>query len=76
MSVQLNVDYQQIVELVQQLSHDEQDNLIDQILARRFEERSLSVEEKLRLFDAAKIHTAVNETPSVRREDWYDDDGR
>ena len=76
MAIQLNINYIQVIQLVEQLSEAEQNDLIQQILLRRADSRPLTVEEKIRLFDAAKLHAEVNETPSVRREDWYDDDGR
>lgn len=76
MAVQLNIDYQQVMHLVEQLSASEQDELISKILLRRAQQRPLTIEEKLYLWDASKIHSEVNETPSARREDWYDDDGR
>ena len=76
MTVQLGIDYEQVIQLVEQLSQAEQDDLISKLLLRRAEQRPLTVEEKLRLFDLAKIHAEVKQTPSPRREDWYDDDGR
>jgi hypothetical protein len=33
-------------------------------------------DEKLRRLRAAQIDSAVNQEPSPRRADWYDDDGR
>jgi len=74
MVVQLNIEYGQLVELVKQLPPAQQKDLIAQLLTTQ--EHPLSAEEKIQLLDAAKIHRAVNEEPSVRREDWYDDDGR
>lgn len=40
------------------------------------QKRQLSVDEKMRLLRSVQISAEVNEEPSVRREDWYGDDGR
>ena len=61
---------------MQQLSEEQQKDLITQILTHRARQRPLIPEEKIQLLDAAKLHNPVNETPSVRRSDWYDDNGR
>lgn len=76
MAVQLTIDYEQLVELVEQLSEEQQKELIGRLLTQRAQQRPLTAEEKIQLFDAAKIHNAVNITPSIRREDWCGDDGR
>jgi len=76
MAVQLDIDYGQVIQVVEQLSEEEQDDLISRILVRRAEHRPLTIQEKLRLFDAAKIRNEIREMPSPRREDWYDDEGR
>lgn len=76
MGVQLTVDYEQVVELVEQLSEEQQKALIARLLRQRAQQRPLTAEEKIQLFDAAKVSNLVNQTPSVRRQDWYDDDGR
>jgi hypothetical protein len=76
MTVQLSIDYDQLVELVKQLSETQRKDLIAQLLSEAAQRRPLTVEEKIQLLDAAQLENAVNEAPSVRREDWYDDDGR
>jgi hypothetical protein len=76
MAVQLDIEYENLVQLVQQLSDDEQKRLIERILSQRAAVRPLTVEEKIQLLDAAKLNNLINEMPSIRREDWYDDDGR
>jgi hypothetical protein len=65
----------QVVELVDQLSPEEQTALTAYLLesARK---RQLSAEEKIRLLRSAQIDVAVLQEPSIRREDWYGDDGR
>ncbi len=76
MAIQLNIDYSEVVQLVEQLSEEQQKDLIAQILTQRARQRPLTAEEKIQLLDAAKLHNPVNQTPSVRRSDWYDDNGR
>ncbi len=75
MAIQLSIDYSELVELVEQLSEEQQKDLITQILTQRARHRSLTSEEKIQLLDAAKLHNPVNESPSIRRVDWYDDNG-
>ncbi|MAS37947.1 MAG: hypothetical protein CL610_28390 [Anaerolineaceae bacterium] len=76
MALQLPIQYEQLIELVEQLSEEQQQDLIKRLLARSAHQRPLTVEEKLQLLDAVKLDVAVNEEPSIRRVDWYDDDGR
>lgn len=76
MAVQLNIDYDQIVELVEQLSEEQQRDLIARLLTHRARQHPLTAEEKIQLLDAAKLHNPINAAPSVRREDWYGEDGR
>jgi len=76
MAVQLNIDYSEVVHLVEQLSEEQQKDLITQILTQRARQRPLTAEEKIQLLDAAKLHNPVNEAPSISRADWYDEKGR
>lgn len=76
MALQLPIQYEQLVDLVQQLSEEQQKDLIRRLLALQAQQRPLSIEEKLKLLDAVKLDVPINEEPSVRRVDWYDDDGR
>jgi hypothetical protein len=76
MAIHLNIDYSEVVQLVEQLSEEQQRDLITQILTQRSRQRPLTTEEKIQLLDAAKLHNPVNQAPSVRRIDWYDDNGR
>jgi hypothetical protein len=69
MAVQLNIDYDDLVGLVEQLSEGQQQDLITQILTHRARQRPLTPEEKIQLLDAAKLHNPVNEAPSVRRSE-------
>lgn len=76
MALRLPIEYEQLLELVEQLSEEQQRDLTKRLLARQAQQRPLTIEEKLKLLDAVKLDVAINEEPSVRREDWYDDDGR
>lgn len=84
MALQHPIRYEQLVELVEQLSEEQQKDLIKRLLTRDVthprsrlaQQRPLTVEEKLKLLDAVKLNVAVNEEPSIRRVDWYNDDGR
>lgn len=80
MTLQLPIRYEQLVELVDQLSEEQQQDLMKRLLrrdmTRHAQQRPLTVEEKLRLLDAIKLDVAINEEPSIRRVDWYDDEGR
>jgi hypothetical protein len=76
MTIHLPLQFQQVVDLVDQLSEQEQQILIQRLLARNTEMSPLTPAEKIRLFDASKLHNRVLETPSPRRADWYNDDGR
>ncbi len=76
MALQLPIRYEQLVELVEQLSEEQQKDLVKRLLTRQAQQRPLTVEEKLKLLDAVKLNVPVNEEPSIRRVDWYDDGGR
>jgi hypothetical protein len=73
MKVNEPIQYEQLIDLVQQLSEEQQQDLIRRLLALQAQH---SIEQKLKLLDAVKLDVPVNEEPSVRRVDWYDDDGR
>ena len=70
MAVQLKIDYEKLVELVEQLSEAEQKDLIVRLLTQRAHRRSLTIEERIQLLDAAKLNNPINEEPSIRREHW------
>ena len=75
MAVQLNIPYETLIELVEQLPDEQQQTLLERLLEKK-KERPLSTEEKINLLDAAKLSIPVKNNPSIRREDWYGDDGR
>lgn len=75
MFVQLQIPYETLVELVDQLPQEQKDALI-QHLQGVAQQRQLTREERLALFEASIRSNPVNQEPSIRREDWYDDAGR
>lgn len=76
MTIQLTIDYEQLVALVDQLSEDQRTALLLHLVGSDAKSQPLSVEEKIRLLDAAKMNPVIQQSPSIRREDWYGDDGR
>ena len=66
---------EEIIALVDTLTPIEQTQLTAHLIevARS---RQLSVSEKMTLLRAAQIDVEVIHEPSIRREDWYGDDGR
>jgi hypothetical protein len=74
--VQLQLDYEQVLDLVEQLPKVQREHLVARLLAQPVIQPELTLEEKLRRLDEAILDNPVLENPSPRREDWYDDDGR
>lgn len=70
-----SVTYEQVVELVDQLPPHEQTQLVSHLLEMA-RARPLTSDEKMRLLRAVQIDVKVLCEPSIRREDWYNDDGR
>ena len=62
--------------LAVELGKQHDNELIARLLTRISTHRKLTVDETLRLFDAVAVDVTVKEMPSVRRADWYGDDGR
>lgn len=75
MAVQLTISYETLLALVEQLPVHQQHELLLRLL-QKTKPRALSKEEKRALFHASILSVPVHEVPSVRRQDWYDDDGR
>ena len=76
MAVQLRIPYDTLRELVKQLPPDEREQLLSELLQSISSERPLTKKERYVLLDAMKSNQKVQETPSIRRENWYGDDGR
>lgn len=74
MVVKLNIPYETLIELVEQLPAEQQDDLLKRLSRRG--EQPLTVADKLRLLNEVAVDVPINEAPSIRREDWYGDDGR
>jgi hypothetical protein len=74
-TVQLNLSYETLLDLIEQLPVDQKRDLLMRLLedARN---RVLSKEEKQALYHASILSIPIKEEPSIRREDWYGDDGR
>ncbi|HML20969.1 MAG TPA: hypothetical protein PKD09_04930 [Aggregatilinea sp.] len=75
MAVQLDIPYETLVTLVEQLSEDQKIALLRHLQGHT-EQKPASAADKKALLRAAQLHLPVNEEPSPRREDWYDDDDR
>lgn len=75
MTLSLPIQYEQLLELVDQLDEDQQKDLLSHLLARTVSPPA-GIQEKLSLLDALKLDAAISEAPSIRRADWYGDDGR
>ncbi|MBZ0307149.1 MAG: hypothetical protein K8I82_13850 [Anaerolineae bacterium] len=73
MSVQLPISYEMLVQLVEQLSEAQRQDLMRRLGATVSQHLP---EEKLALLRTVQFEVEVLEEPSDRREDWYDDDGR
>jgi len=70
-----DITFETIMELIDRLTPQEQTELAARLLETA-RNRRLSVQEKMKLLRAAQIDVAVLQEPSIRREDWYGDDGR
>lgn len=75
MTVTLQIPFETLVELAKQLPPDKKADLIAHLQGVS-QQRELTKEERLALFEATIRSHPVNQEPSIRREDWYDDDGR
>lgn len=65
----------EILRAVQELSPAERATLIHR-LQEQTRQHPSSVDEKVALLRAAQLDVPVNREPSLRRADWYEDDGR
>jgi hypothetical protein len=76
MAVQLTIPYETLVKLVEQLPEEQQQELMERLLAGK-KAAALTQSERLAAYHASIMSTpSLREEPSIRREDWYDDDGR
>ena len=75
MSVQLTITFDNLLELAEQLKPEEKQSLIEH-LQQETKPRRLSKEEFKDLLHSMIIDLPLAQPFSLRREDWYDDDGR
>lgn len=75
MAVQLTIPYETLVELVEQLPPEQQENLLQRILTGK-RASNLTRSERVAAYRASIMSVPLREEPSIRREDWYGDDGR
>lgn len=76
MAVQLTIPYETLVELVEQLPEVEQKALMERLLSGKQAATLLTKAERVAAYHASIMSVPLREEPSIRREDWYDDDGR
>jgi hypothetical protein len=76
MAVQLTIEFDKLVELVDQLPDEQQLNLVQHVLQRP-KDRTLTPQEKIELLNST-VHDlgSIPVDFSFSREDWYGDDGR
>jgi hypothetical protein len=74
-SVQLQINYETLVELVEQLPESQQQDLVHHLL-KKAPHIPLTTQEKMSLLRSAQLDVPINEEPPIRREDGYGDDGR
>jgi len=75
MGVQLNIFFDALLDLIEQLSEDQKRDLFQRLM-KILASREQTPDEWMTLLRSAQIDAPVAEEPSLRREDWYDDDGR
>ena len=75
-SSQIRLHIKQYDQLFQEFDQNWGEELLAKILIQVAKFRTLSAREKIFLLDAAKIDVPIKKMPSMRREDWYGDDGR
>ena len=67
--------YEQVIELVEQLTQQEKQAVL-QYLQEQMAQRELTTEERRKLFESMILDLPWDENWSLRREDWYNDEGR
>ncbi len=65
--------YEEVVKLAETLSYDEQICLMNHLQTKTTQHR-LPSNQWNDLFDSLKINIPLAELPSLKREDWYDDE--
>ena len=67
---------ERINELTEEITRPHDNDLVARLLMRVGKQRKLTLDEQFRLVDAVRLDWKVKEQPSLRRADWYGDDGR
>ena len=73
---QIELHVKQYDQILQEFDRDWGEELLANILIQVAKYRPLTAKEKIFLLDAARIDIPIKKMPSMRREDWYGDDGR
>lgn len=63
-------------DLTEEITKKYDNDLVARLLMRVGKQRKLTVDEQLRLADSVTLEWKVKEQPSLRRADWYGDDGQ
>jgi hypothetical protein len=66
---------QTVLALIEQLSPQEQTQLAAHLLEHA-QSQPQSAAEKLKALREIQVNTPIQNEPSLRREDWYDENGR
>ena len=75
MTLKLNITYEQLRDLLRQMPATERRVLMDEV-ENEAAQQPLTPAEKKAIYHASIMSVPVQEAPSIRRIDWYDDDGR
>ena len=62
--------------MTEEVTKKHDNDLVARLLMRVGKQRQLTLAEQFRLADAVRLDWKVKNQPSVRRADWYGDDGR
>ena len=73
MAVQLDISYETLVALVEQLPPEQQADLIARLSNKQ---PSMTIDAWIERLNSAVLDIPIKEIPSIWREDRYDDDGR
>ncbi len=69
----MQIPYEELVELAQKLSIEQQKDLVTRLQKRI---QPMTANEKIQALKAVQVDVAVLQDPSNDRADWYDDEGR
>lgn len=75
MTLKLDITYDMLRELVNQLTEEQKRALVHELTAT-LATSPMTTEKRQNLYHSNILTNSVKNVPSVRREDWYNDDGR